>query len=242
MKPWIIASLLLLFACSNTPQKDGKDSKGQAESSLETVHPESELMVGLLVLDSVYNSELMAPYDIFHHTIFHADPAMRVFTVARDTSVLTTFEGLRILPDYSLETAPKIDVLVVPSALHNMDSDLEDDRVIGWVRDRGNKARYIMSLCDGAFILARAGLLDGLNATTFPGDIDPFEDMFPNIKVHRDVSFVHDGKAITSAGGAKSYDPAMYLVELLYGKKAADGIAKGMVIDWDLSKVKHWRK
>jgi transcriptional regulator GlxA family with amidase domain len=59
--------------------------------------------------------------------------------------------------------------------------------------------------------------------------------------VHEGVSFVHDRKMITSAGGAKSYDPALYLVELLYGKKAADGIGKGLVIDWDLTMIKHVR-
>jgi transcriptional regulator GlxA family with amidase domain len=165
-----------------------------------------------------------------------------LFTVARTAGVLTTFEGLRILPDYTLETAPPIDILVVPSALHNMDSDLEDEQLIDWVRTRGEKAEFVMSLCDGAFVLARAGLLDDLDATTFPGDIDAFEKQFPRIRVHREVSFVHHGKAITGAGGAKSYDPAMYLVELLYGKEAADGIARGMVIDWDLSSVRHLRK
>ncbi|MEM7035399.1 MAG: DJ-1/PfpI family protein [Bacteroidota bacterium] len=239
--------LVLILFCLGCQPKEATNPPGETESAnsapieLPTVNPTEELNVGFLVLDSVYNSELMAPYDIFQHTIFHADPGMKVFTVARDTGVLTTFEGLRLLPDYRLEDAPRIDVLVVPSALHNMDSDLEDKRVIDWVRDRGEKARYIMSLCDGAFVLAKAGLLDSLNATTFPGDIDAFEKMFPQIKVHRGPSFVHDGKAITSNGGAKSYDPSMYLVELLYGKKAVAGVGRGMVIDWDLRDVEHWR-
>jgi transcriptional regulator GlxA family with amidase domain len=227
---------LLAFSACQAPAIPTEEPK---PITLTTVFPSRTLNVGFLVLDSVYNSELMAPYDIFQHTVFHADPGMDLFTVARDTGVLTTYEGLRLLPDYSLESAPPIDVLVVPSSKHNMDSDLEDERLINWVRDRGEKAQYILSLCDGAFILARAGLLDGMEATTFPGDIDAFEKRFPRVKVHRDVSFVHHGKAITSAGGAKSYDPAMYLVELLYGKKVADGIAGGMVIDWNLSKVEY---
>lgn len=234
--------LILIFSACQPTSPAPSPEQPEPPIILNTVSPTRTLSVGFLVLDSVYNSELIAPYDILQHTIFHADPGMELFTVARDTGILTTFEGLRLLPDYALESAPPIDILVVPSAKHNMDTDLEDERLINWVRDRGEKAQYIMSLCDGAFILARAGLLDGMNATTFPGDIDAFEKQFPRVKVHRDVSFVHHGKAITSAGGAKSYDPAMYLAELLYGKKAADGIAGGMVIDWDLRKVKHIRK
>lgn len=236
--------LIALTACDSAKEAAGVDDLPPPPPiELPTVNPDRAFNVGMLVLDSVYNSELFAPYDIFQHTIFHTkpNPGMKIFTVARDTSVLTTFEGVRILPDYALETAPRIDVLVVPSALHNMDSDLEDSRVIDWVRDRGASAEYIVSLCDGAFILAKAGLLDGLNATTFPGDIDAFEKMFPKVKVHREVSFVHDQKAITSAGGAKSYDPAMYLVELLYGKKVVEGVGRGMVIDWDLNTVAHRR-
>ena len=95
-----------------------------------------------------------------------------------------------------------------------------------------------MSLCDGAFILAKAGLLDDVQCTTFPSDIGRFRETFPQLDVKEGISFVHDGKAITSAGGAKSYDPALYLVEYLYGKRAAEGVAGGLVIDWKLGEIK----
>src|SRR5262245_51661396 len=74
------------------------------------------LQVGFLALDHVYNSELMAPYDIFHHTVFHTKPGMRVFTVSLDGKPVTTFEGLRLETHYSIRNAPQIDVLVIPSA------------------------------------------------------------------------------------------------------------------------------
>jgi transcriptional regulator GlxA family with amidase domain len=96
-----------------------------------------------------------------------------------------------------------------------------------------------VSLCDGAFGLAAAGLLDGLESTTFPGDVEAYRARFPQQVVHAGVSFVHDGRAITSAGGAKSYDPAMYLCEMLYGVDVARGIGRGMVIDWDVAQVQH---
>jgi transcriptional regulator GlxA family with amidase domain len=195
--------------------------------------------VGFLVLPGVYDTELAAPYDVLQHLQSHVDGAPRVFTVAPSTGTIETFEGLKLSPTYTLENAPEIDLLVVPSARDNMDGDLRDERLISWVRRRGHQARLLLSLCDGAFVLAKAGLLDGLEATTFPGDQDRFERTFPAVALKRDVLFVHDGKAVTSVGGARSYEAALYVVERLYGKKAADGIARGLVIDWNLSALPH---
>jgi transcriptional regulator GlxA family with amidase domain len=190
------------------------------------------LRVGFLVVDGVYNSELMAPWDIFHHTVFHTEPGMEVFAVSPDGEPVTSFEGLEIGAHYGFDDYPEIDVLVVPSAEHSMDSDLENEGLMRWVRKVGSRADFLVSLCDGAFVLAAAGLLDGLESTTFPGDVDRYVERFPNLEVHRGVSFVHDGKALTSQGGARSYDVAMYLVDHLYGEEVARGVAKGMVITW----------
>lgn len=205
-----------------------------------TEKPTQKLNVALLIMDGVYNTELTAPMDIFQHTIFHDEFGMEVFTVAQNDDTVRTFEGLHILPDYQFErdSLPFIDVLVVPSAEHHLDTDLENVAMIQWVKETGDKARYVMSLCDGAFVLAQAGLLDEVASTTFPGDLDAYQKRFPQLDVHTDVYVVHDGKYITSAGGARSFEPAMYLAEMLYGKKAADGIARGMVIDWKVEDVK----
>ncbi len=198
--------------------------------------------VAFLVMDGVYNTELTAPYDVFQHTQFrNGIRPMNTFLVAGKKTPVTSFEGIRILPDfdYTVDALPKIDILVVPSALHHLDSDLENGEMIDWVRTVGEQASFITSHCDGAFVLAKAGLLDTLSSTTFPSDIERYREMFPHLHVVEEVLFVHDGKAITSAGGAKSFEAALYLCELLYGKQIADSIASGLVIDWDLKKVPH---
>ena len=194
--------------------------------------PDRPLQVAFLVVDGVFNSEWIAPYDIFHHTIFHTQPGMEVFTVSPLGDAVTTFEGLRIEVDHSFHTAPPIDVLVVPSAENSMGSDLENEEMLAWVRRVGTEARFVVSLCDGAFVLARAGLLDAAVSTTFPGDVDRYVEMFPHLDVRREVSFVRDGRLLTSQGGARSYDVAMYLVDHLYGESVAQGIGRGMVIAW----------
>lgn len=196
--------------------------------------------VAFLIMDGTYNTEFTAPFDIFQHTQYRKGiKAMNTFSVANTLEPITTFEGVRILPDYDYtqDSIPQIDILVVPSAEHHLDSDLNDTVMLNFVRKVDKNARYITSHCDGAFVLAKAGLLDSVSSTTFPSDIDFYRKSFPQLEVVENVLFVHEGKYITSAGGAKSFEAALYLCELLYGKEITESIAKGLVIDWDITEV-----
>jgi transcriptional regulator GlxA family with amidase domain len=201
---------------------------------------EGWLKVGILIMDGVYNTELTAPKEIFHHTAFRKGiTPMDVFTIADTYNQIRTFEGLHIVPDYNYlkDRIPNLDILVIPSAEHHLDSDLDNSVLIDYVRETAARTRYNISLCDGAFVFAQAGVLDSVVSTTFPGDIVQYRKRFPHLDVRDSVSFVHDDKFITSAGGAQSFDAALYLVEVLYGKEIAGQIAKGLVIDWDLERV-----
>ena len=133
----------------------------------------------------------------------------------------------------------KIDILVIPSAEHHLDTDLEDEVMLNFVKKVNKDAEFIISHCDGAFVLAEAGLLKNKVTTTFPTDIEKMRKRYPNLDIREDVLFVHDGKYITSAGGAKSFEAALYLCEYLYGKKIAESLSAGLVIDWDLANVAH---
>jgi putative intracellular protease/amidase len=200
-----------------------------AADNLPTDRP---LRVAFLVVNGVYNTELMAPYDVFQHTKFHTQPGMEVFTVSPDGQPVTTFEGIRVTPTYGFQNAPEADVLVVPSAAGSMDKDLQNQALIDWVRQAGGRARHVVSLCDGAFVLAQAGLLDGVPATTFPDDYKQLAQTFPKVDLRINVSFVDAGKFLTSQGGARSYDVAMHLVDRLYGPEVAKKIGHGLLIPW----------
>ncbi|MEM7548424.1 MAG: DJ-1/PfpI family protein [Bacteroidota bacterium] len=229
---------VLLISCTKKQEVSGVRSDNVI---IEPLRPQKELNAAFLIVDGVYNSELMAPYDIFQHTIYHVEKGINVFTVAPKDTIITSFEGIRILPDYHFlsESLPDIDILVVPSAEHSMDSDLNNAELINFVKSVGKKAMYTISLCDGAFVLAEAGLVNGKISTTFPSDVPKYKKMFPELEIIEDVSFVHDQNLLTSAGGAKSYDVALYLCEVLYGKEKTIGIGKGLVIDWDLKNYKY---
>jgi len=213
----------------------------QGHKSFPKLEP-NRYNVAFLIMDGTYNTELTAPYDIFQHTQYRKNiKAMNVFTVANTNNAITTFEGLRILPDfnYITDSLPKIDILVVPSAEHHLDTDLEDEAMLNFVKRTDKDAQFMTSHCDGAFVLAKAGVLDNVVSTTFPSDIDKMRIMFPTLDIRKDVLFVHDGKYITSAGGAKSFEAALYLCEYLYGKEIAQSLAGGLVIDWDVDNVLH---
>jgi len=229
-----ISLLLLFISCQHTDSKHSQSKPDLVEGRYN---------VAFLVMEGVYNTELTAPFDIFQHTQYRKGiKAMNVFTVANTLEPITTFEGLRLLPDYDYltEELPHIDILVVPSAEHHLDTDLENEKMIDWVRQVGADAQYITSHCDGAFVLAKAGLLEDVVSTTFPSDVAKYKEMFPNLEVVEDVLFVHDGQAITSAGGARSFEAALYLCDLLYGPEIARSIAGGLVIDWDVDQVNYY--
>ncbi len=247
MRYFIVLSIFLgIYSCGNSTEEKNLSTKTEivTKRALKLIQNKdsSRYNVAFLIMDGTYNTELTAPYDIFQHTIYRKNiKSMNVFTVANTNAAITTFEGIRILPDFNYlkDSIPQIDILIVPSAEHHLDSDLEDEKMINFIKNVDKNALFITSHCDGAFVLAMAGLLNNSVSTTFPGDIDKMRKMFPNLDIRKEILFVHDGKYITSAGGAKSFEAALYLCEYLYGKNIARSLAKGLVIDWNLEEVPH---
>lgn len=235
--------IVLLFVGCNV--KNDSKVKLTEKNVVEKKFPElkeGRYNVAFLIMNGTFNTELTAPYDIFQHTIFRKGiKPMNVFTVANTDAPITTFEGMKIIPDFNYlnDKLPKIDILVIPSAEHHLDTDLDDEKMIAFVQKIDKEAQYITSHCDGAFVLAKAGLLKDKVSTTFPSDIDQMREMFPTLDIRKKVLFVHDDKYITSAGGAKSFEAALYFCEFLYGKEIAKQLAGGLVIDWNLEKVPH---
>jgi len=233
IRPFILSiAILCLIACD--------ESTNEPQSSPNRQIKDDRYNVAFLIMDGVYNTELTAPFDIFHHTRYREGiKAMNVFLVAETDSAITSFEGIRLLPDFNYLTdeLPPVDILVVPSAEHHLDSDLENEEMLDFVRKTSESATFVTSHCDGAFVLAKAGLLAGHVSTTFPSDIGAYRNMFPSLTVADSVMFVHDGKFITSAGGAKSFEASLYLAELLYGAEVARQLARGLVIDWNLDDI-----
>ncbi|WP_340074872.1 DJ-1/PfpI family protein [Leptobacterium sp. I13] len=239
----IIITVLFITGCKQNepPRQEDHKNREVFQRVLPELKPD-RYNVAFLIMDGTFNTEFTAPYDIFQHTQYRDSiKQMNVFTVANTLEPITTFEGVRVLPDfdYTKDSLPDIDILVVPSAEHHLDTDLKDEVMLNFVKKVAKEALFVTSHCDGAFVLAKAGLLDNVASTSFPGDLNKYKAMFPELNIRSDVFFVHDGKYITSSGGAKSFEAALYLCEHLYGVEIAQSLASGLVIDWKLENVPH---
>lgn len=138
---------------------------------------------------------------------------------------------MSVNPKYSFETAPKPDVLLVPGG--DVRAQVDSPTVIKWVQDTTQNAEIVLSVCNGAFILAKAGLLDGMEATTTSNLIPMLRRDAPKVKVVDDRRFVDNGKIITAAGLSSGIDGALHVIERLFGKGTAQMAALGMEYNWD---------
>ncbi|GAB5416649.1 MAG: hypothetical protein Crog4KO_21380 [Crocinitomicaceae bacterium] len=223
--------LMTFFSCSQQHSKEQSKNYARPKPELE----KGNYNVAFLITDGTYNTEFTAPWDIYDHVRFRdVDKGMNLFTVSNTSNPITTFEGLKIQPDYNFltEKIPHIDILVIPSAEHHLGSDLEDEKLVAFVKKTAEKATWVTTHCDGSFLLAKTGLLDNRFCTTFPADVQAMKDMFDGPRVMDSAIIVQDSKYITSAGGAKSFEASLLLCNRLYGNAIAEELAEGMVVDW----------
>jgi putative intracellular protease/amidase len=179
--------------------------------------------LAILLFPGVEIIDFAPEYEIF------GQAGVRVFTVAPTDSVVTTAMGLRILPDYHFGNAPAADILLLPGG----HVDHEDGRILDWVKKAHTAASTTLTVCNGAYFLASAGLLDGLEATTFHGLLDDLQRSAPKVKVVRDRRFVDNGKIVTSAGLASGIDAAFHILSEYEGVGRAQEVATFLEYDWD---------
>ncbi len=188
--------------------------------------------LAILIFEGVQIIDYTAPWEVFGHAPSSGEHqhAFEIYTVAPKAGPITTAMGMSVNPKYTFENAPKADVLLLPGG--NVDDHMDDPRVKKWVQDTTKDAEIVLSVCNGAFFLGRAGLLDGLEATTFAGMIDDLQAAVPKARVVRDKRFVDNGKIITSAGLSSGIDGALHVIERLFGKGNAQVAATALEYDW----------
>ena len=188
--------------------------------------------VAVLIFKGVELLDFAGPAEVF--IVSDHGNAFRVFTVAADTKPLTTMGGITVTPDFTYETAPAADIIVAPGgAMSNV-----GEAGINWLKKAHKSSRVTMSVCMGAFLLAQAELLDGIEATTHRWGISGLQSAAPKCKVIRSRRFVDSGKIITTAGVTAGIDGALHVVERFLGKEAADWTAE----EWMEYKRPHKRE
>lgn len=186
--------------------------------------------IAILIFEGVQIIDYSGPYEAFGQAGFAGRNAFDVFTVAETTQTITTAMGMSVNPKYAFDDCPPIHVLVVPGG--SVTQHLDNARMIDWIRAQADQAEMVLSVCNGAFYLAKAGLLDGLEATTTALLIDNLQTAAPNTHVVSDRRFVDNGKIITAAGLSSGIDGALHVIGKLLGRAWAQQTALNMEYDW----------
>jgi transcriptional regulator GlxA family with amidase domain len=141
--------------------------------------------------------------------------AFHLYTVAETTGPVRASGGMKIVPNYTFETAPAPKVIVIP-AQHGA-----SDAMVEWIRSSSKNADVTMSVCTGAFVLARTGLLSGKSATTHHSAYRTLALNYPDIHVKRGARYVEEGNLATAGGLSSGIDLALRVVERYYGHEVA---------------------
>jgi putative intracellular protease/amidase len=194
-----------------------------SQSAAPATNP-SRKKVAILVFDSVEILDFTGPYEMF------GAAGCDVYTVAATKDPVTSAMGLTVVPKFTFADAPQPDVLVIPGG--GVYGASRDEATLRYIKDTTARTSYTMSVCNGAFILANTGLLDGLGATTTYHNIPKLTSQYPKIRVVQDQRYVDNGKIITTAGLSAGTDGALHVIAKLFGTGFAQEVALSEEYAW----------
>ena len=196
-------------------------------SLLVSAGASAERNVAIVVHQGVELLDFAGPGEVFSAA---GNGAFHVFTVGRSAEPIVSQGFVKIIPDYTIDTSPKPDIIVIPGGATNV--LYEDPKMMAWLKKSAAEAEITMSVCNGAITLARTGLLDGLKATSHFSAI-PGLRKFPKITVLPDERFVDNGRIIATQGVSAGIDGALHVVQRLLGDEAAWADARYMMYHWE---------
>ena len=196
----------------------------QKEAEAAAANRQGGRKVAILVFNGVEIIDYTGPWEVFGAAGFD------VFTVAETRDPVTTAMGMTVLPKYNFADAPRPDILLVPGG--DVSGPRGSARTLAWIREVTPRSEITMSVCNGAFTLASAGILDGLSATTTFHLLDKLGTDYPKTRVVRDRRFVDNGRIITAGGLSAGIDGALHVISKLLGNGVAQEVALGLEYDW----------
>lgn len=189
--------------------------------------------VGIYIFDNVEVLDFAGPYEVFTcaSRVHRGEPALfNVFTIGETQDTIHARAGLKLTPEVTIDNHPPIDCLIIPGGV--VDAELKKEAVIAWIRQQSFTTTITTSVCTGAFLLAKAGLLTDKSATTHWEDIADLRSMFPQLAVKEGVRWVDEGPIVSSAGISAGIDMCLHLVERLADRTLAERTAKQLAFDW----------
>lgn len=188
--------------------------------------------VAILLFDDVEVLDFAGPFEVFSVAGRHSDPIpFNVFTVAEKLAPVIARNGLSINPHYTITDCPPPQIVIVPGGFGTR-REMNNPVIVEWVKMQHQLAELTLSVCTGALILAKAGLLDGLVATTHFGAFDLLRESASGADVRTDVRFTDNGRIVTSAGISAGIDMSLHVVARLLGEEQARETAQHMEYHW----------
>jgi len=215
-----------------------ESQKTELSRKLKKLNPDLPT-IGLLMYDNVLTTELTAPMDVFTKLTEAGKQLFNVITIAETYDFIVSEEGLKIFPDYILENSPKLDILIVPSA-YDMSLQVKNKNLVDFIKSQNNNTEYTVSNCAGATLIGESGIADGKKIVTWIGGGEDLQKNYPNLKVQDDgsVSYMEDGKFLSSNGNLASYISSLELLEKLSSKEHRKYVESYLYLD----RLQKWEK
>jgi putative intracellular protease/amidase/YHS domain-containing protein len=217
-----IPSLLAgkLFAETGAVEAQSAIDKTKPVSNPLTPPAEGSIPVAFPISDHAVIIDFCGPWEVFQDVAIHGrkDPAFHLYTVAETKEPIIASGGMKIIPEYTFQTAPAPKVIVIPAQKAN-------EAMLEWIRTSTRSTDVTMSVCTGAYVLAKTGLLSGKSATTFHMQYEDFAVKFPDIHLKRGARFVEDGNLASAGGLTSGMDLAFRTVERYFGRDVAEATA-----------------
>ncbi len=193
--------------------------------------------LAILIFDDVEVLDFAAPFEVFAVTseLNNYEP-FNVFLVAKSQRTYKAVNGLQVVPNYEISNCPNPDILVVPGGVGTR-TQMNDQKLINWIQKVSEQAELVMSICTGARLLAKAGLLDSLEITTHHEAYDELRQLVPTATVNERKRYIDQDKILTTGGISAGIDGSLYVVDKLLGQEIARKTAIYMEYDWQLETV-----
>ena len=221
-----VLALSALFATGAPVKTDNQPNSNAASTNTTSLKPpdKGQIPVAFLISDGAVVIDFCGPWEVFQDVVVPSKKEMpfRLYTVAETNKPIRTSGGMQIVPDYTIQNAPLPKVIVIPA------QSAPSPAVLDWIRKSSKTTDVTMSVCTGAFVLAKTGLLNGKSATTYHGAFVRFATQFPDIQLKRGARFVENGNLATAGGLSSGIDLALRVVERYYGREVARKTAYNM--------------
>src|SRR5215831_7661135 len=220
----LVTSVAFIFALGILVLTQASAAATPEESDkADSLKPSPPIPVAFAISEGAVVIDFCGPWEVFRDVMLpNGEHPFRLYTVSDKTNPIHASGGMKIVPDYTFATAPAPKVIVIPAQSEPSKAMLD------WIRQTTKNTDVTMSVCTGAFVLAKTGLLDGKSATTFHGALGSFATNFPNIHLKRGARFVENGNLATAGGLSSGIDLALRVVERYYGRDVAEKTAYNM--------------